>query len=189
MVDGDGHAARITPLPPEQWSALQTEVMRDLIGPDGEAPNVIATLVRNPELCRAWMMLSRQLLRHGLLPDRDREIVILRIAWKTESVYEWRQHAWRIDERTLEHLSHSSTAEYWNDADRVLIDSVDEFCESEAIGPTNWSLLAQHYDDQQLLEVVFLCSIYRALASILEILGVEPDSNEPPLPPRSNDRI
>jgi 4-carboxymuconolactone decarboxylase len=176
---------RIRPVAPEQWTEQQREAMDDLIGPDGSAPNIITTFVRNPQLCRSWVAFSRTLLRQGLLSDRDREIVILRIAWRTSSVYEWRQHAWRLDDETVEHLSGSSSAEIWSAAERDLLHSVDEFCDSEFIGDANWTNLARHYGEPELLEVVFLCSIYRALSSILAILGVEPDTEAPPLPPRS----
>lgn len=172
---------------PAQWTDQQKVVMGDLIRPDGSAPNVIATFVRHPQLCQAWIAFSRMLLRHGLLSDRDREIIILRIAWRTNSVYEWRQHAGRIDDETLESLSGPSSAKIWSDSERDLIRSVDEFCESEFIGDPNWSNLAQHYDDQELLEVVFLCSTYRALSSMLNILGVEPDTDAPPIPPLLKD--
>jgi alkylhydroperoxidase family enzyme len=183
MFDDVIFNGRIGPIPQTQWTDFQKEVMGDLIGADGSAPNVIATIVRHPELCRAWKAFLRTLLWQGLLSDRDREIIILRIAWRLNSVYEWRQHAGRIDGLTLEGLSNLSGARTWSDSERVLIRSIDEFCDSESIGEPNWSSLASHYDDQQLLEVVFLCTTYRALASVLHILGVEPDSDEPTLPP------
>jgi 4-carboxymuconolactone decarboxylase len=173
---------RLGPVPPSQWTEQQREVMGDLIRPDGSAPNIIATFVRHPQLCQAWITYSRTLLRQGLLSDRIREIIILRIAWRTNSVYEWRQHAWRIDDETLDRLSGSSDAEFWSAPERDLLHCVDEFCESEFIEEANWSSLARHFDDQELLEVVFLCATYRALSSMLNILGVEPDTDEPSLP-------
>jgi hypothetical protein len=63
-----------------------------------------------------------------------------------------------------------------------LLRCVDEFCEGGNIGQSNWAKLATHYDDQGLLEFTFLCTQYRALSSMLEILGVEPDTDGPVLP-------
>jgi alkylhydroperoxidase family enzyme len=161
--------------------------MGNLVRPDGSVPNIIATLVHHTELCQAWIAFSRTLLRTGLLPDRDREIIILRVAWSTQSLYEWRQHAWRIDEETLDALSGSPDSEFWSAAERDLIRCVDEFCASEYVDDANWSILAARYDDRELLEVVFLCSMYRALSSAIRILGIEPDTETPPLPPLNDD--
>ena len=38
------------------------------------------------------MALGTELLIKGHLPARVREVVILRVAWRTGSVYEWGQH-------------------------------------------------------------------------------------------------
>jgi 4-carboxymuconolactone decarboxylase len=188
VSDGFPVGTRIEPVPSAQWTDRQRDVMRDLIDPQGNAPNVITTFVRHPDLCRAWLTLSRTLLHEGQLPSRDREIIILRVAWKTNSVYEWRQHASRVDEFTLAHITDPCDADIWNEVEQDLIRSVDECFDSETISQENWSSLARHYDDQQLLEVVFLCTVYRALGSILKILVVEPDSSAPPIPSPPNDQ-
>jgi 4-carboxymuconolactone decarboxylase len=187
MSDDAGRECRIGPVPPASWNDHQREVIRDLIRSDGSAPNVIATFVRHPDLCQRWIALSRTLLHHGLLPNREREIVILRIAWRLRSDYEWRQHASRVDAQTLEWLSDPSANKFETELEQDLVRSVDEYCGAETIGPTNWADLTRHYDEQQLLEVVFLCTQYRALANILNILRVEPDTELPLLPPLRDD--
>src|SRR4029450_7774789 len=51
-----------------------------------------ATLGRHPRLFRAWLRFSAHLMPFGLLPRRDTELVILRVAWQCRSAYEWQQH-------------------------------------------------------------------------------------------------
>jgi 4-carboxymuconolactone decarboxylase len=187
MSDNASRESRISPVPPANWSDHQREVIRNLTRPDGSAPNVIATFVRHPDLCQGWIALSGTLLHHGLLANHDREIVILRIAWRLRSDYEWRQHAPRIDTQTLERISDPSAMKFETQLEQDLVRSVDEFCEAETIGPTNWANLTRHYDEQQLLEFIFLCAQYRALANILNILRVAPDTELPLLPPLRDD--
>ena len=53
---------------------------------------VFMTLGRHRRLFRAWVRLSRQLLRRGELPLIDTELLILRVARNCRSEYEWQQH-------------------------------------------------------------------------------------------------
>ena len=55
-------------------------------------PNVMGTMLRHPDLASAWFPYSAMLLRAGAIDDRLREIVILRVGWRTRAEYEWVQH-------------------------------------------------------------------------------------------------
>jgi alkylhydroperoxidase family enzyme len=54
----------------------------------GEAPRVFTTMGRHPRLFRTWLLLSATLLLRGELLAADRELVILRTAWRCGSWYE-----------------------------------------------------------------------------------------------------
>ena len=73
---------------PEQAELL--EPYRTFSG--GEPFNIFRTLARHPKLMKRAMVLATGLLVKGNLPPRIREIVILRVAWRTGSDYEWGQH-------------------------------------------------------------------------------------------------
>ena len=55
------------------------------------APNIIAVYAWHPELTRGWMPFSNH-LRNSTLPDRVRELVVLRVAWLRHGEYQWSQH-------------------------------------------------------------------------------------------------
>src|SRR4051812_40435225 len=77
--------------------AERDEQARELLAPDGPFPgaagsNFFATLARHPGLFRKWVPLGSKLLFAGKLPDRDRELLILRTAWLCQEEYEWAHH-------------------------------------------------------------------------------------------------
>jgi len=56
-------------------------------GASGAAPlNIFATLAHHPKVMRRSNQLGGTLLFSGSVPDRDREIVILRVGWNCRSV-------------------------------------------------------------------------------------------------------
>ena len=58
----------------------------------GKIPNIFATLVNHPKLARSWLRFAGYILSRQTLPERDREIAILRIGWLNQAPYEWEQH-------------------------------------------------------------------------------------------------
>src|SRR4051794_19293300 len=87
---------RIQPLPPEEWSDRLKPVLEAVpAGIDRRLGdnNIFPTFARHPDLFRAWLPFGGFLLTAGKLSGRDRELLILRTAVRTESSYEWGQHA------------------------------------------------------------------------------------------------
>src|SRR5690606_22037398 len=58
-----------------------------------EPPAVFLTLGRNRRLFWGWLHFAGRLMPGGRLPRRDTELVILRVASRAGSEYEWTQHA------------------------------------------------------------------------------------------------
>src|SRR5215470_5346591 len=79
-------APRIPPLTDDDADEQMRALLEEVRLPNAEAVNIFATLVRQPGLYRRWMPFA------GKLPDRDRELLILRSAWRCASSYEWGQH-------------------------------------------------------------------------------------------------
>ena len=66
-----------------------TDQQRELIGGDGPQLNIFLTLARYPGLLRKWLPFGGKLLAGGKLTPRDRELVILRSAFRCHARYEW----------------------------------------------------------------------------------------------------
>src|SRR5437660_12232262 len=55
--------------------------------------NALGTLARHPELTRAFHTFNGHVLFASTLSPRQRELLVLRVAWLRRSTYEWEQHA------------------------------------------------------------------------------------------------
>ena len=59
---------------------------------DGRPLNIFGVLGQHPKLLKRFNLFGGFILNKGLLPERERELVILRTGWNARSVYEFGQH-------------------------------------------------------------------------------------------------
>src|SRR3954471_18338473 len=83
---------RIPPLPREGRDPRTEELLAALRGSDGSELNIFSTLARHPKLLKRWSAFGGVLLYGGVLPARERELLILRTALHCHAHYEWGQH-------------------------------------------------------------------------------------------------
>jgi 4-carboxymuconolactone decarboxylase len=174
---------RIPPLPESEWDG---ETRRFLELPGGSLSgqigdnNVFSTVARHDDLFRAWFRFGGVLLTRGLLPARERELLILRAGYNCRSAYEWGQHA-RIGEQVglsreeVLRVAAGPEAEGWSDADRTLLRAADELHEASKISDATWHRLAERYDQRELIELTMLIGHYHMLAFALNSFEVELD--------------
>jgi alkylhydroperoxidase family enzyme len=146
------------------------------------ASNVIRTLVRHPDLLNAWLGLGTKLLFSERLPPRERELVVLRVAWRTSAAYEWGGHALGAQAAGLTAAEIRGVLDdtyTWSNSEAALLHAVDELCADSFVSETTWAELSATRDDQQLIEVLVLTGFYRMNAGILNSLGVQPDPGMP----------
>jgi alkylhydroperoxidase family enzyme len=158
----------------EDHADLLERINRDRTG----ASNVLTTLLRHPVLFRQWMPLSGTLLYGSLLPDRDRELLILRTASNCRAGYEWAHHvvigkqAGLTDEE-IERVRKGPINESWSSDDAVLLTAADELHHDSHISDKTWAALAARYDEKQQIEVPILVGQYHMVAFALNSLGIE----------------
>src|SRR4029079_5124431 len=83
-------------LPPVSTPTAEVSELYDkarLRAPDGSPLNIFATLAHHPDLLRRWLVFATHVLAKNSLPQRDRELLILRTGWRCRSQYEFSQHA------------------------------------------------------------------------------------------------
>lgn len=176
---------RLSPLPPEQWSDEQKDILAPMIRGEGLGRgviNVVATLVRYPKLFKRWSVFANHVLFKSSLEPRDREILILRIAHLCRSDYEWGQHLSiardaGLSDAEIEAVRSGTEAEGWSAADKALLTATDELHGASCITPDTWTALAQHYSEDQILDIIFTVGNYNMLAMALNSIGVELDEN------------
>jgi alkylhydroperoxidase family enzyme len=179
-------APRIPPLGNDEMTEETSALLDEVRLPNAEAVNIFATLVRHPGLFRRWMPFAGKLLA-GKLPARDRELLILRTAWRCRSPYEWGQHvrlakAAEISDEEIDRIIAGADAPGWDPFDRTLLNAVDELHDDACITDATWSALTAHYDERQVIEVPMLVGQYHMVAFALNSLGVQREPGVPGLP-------
>lgn len=167
-------------------SALPTE-------PDGAAAlNIFRTLARNDDLSTAFLKLGGHLLRAGVLPAREREIVILRVGWRAGSEYEFGQHttigqAAGLTPTEVDRLADCADGA-WAPADQSLVTMVDELCDDDIVSDETWAALQQRWSEPELLELLVLTGFYRLVSGMLNSAGVALEPQTTGWPTAANPR-
>jgi len=153
----------------------------------GAELNIFATLARHPRLFKRWSAFGGTLLYGGELPERDRELLILRTAWNCRADYEWGQHA-RIaraaglSDEEIARVATGPGEPGWDPLEATLLQAADELHRHAVISDATWAALAERYDERQLIEVCMLVGQYHLVAFTLNSLRVEREPGVEGLP-------
>lgn len=142
------------------------------------APNMFHTLLRHDRLLQAWLPLARELLMHGTLPGRVRELAVMRVAARCGSEYEWAQHlplAARcgLSSDEIRDVALALDARPWAEADLVLLEAVDALVDDHDLRDETWSALLRFWSDVQLIELLMLVGQYVLVAGVTNSLRVQ----------------
>jgi 4-carboxymuconolactone decarboxylase len=200
----DPPAPRLAPVPRERWdddvrAALRAGFGAEAAerffstGPDAlRVPNALTTMVHHPALAGPWLAYNGVLLQTPTLDPRLRELMILRVAWRTRSNYEWVQHV-RLAQRytvtldEIDAIAEGAAAGGWTPLEANLLAATDQLVDGYRIDDETWARLAEQLDERQLVELVFVVGTYTCLAMVFNSLGLELDPDldsvaAPPLP-------
>ena len=81
---------RIEPI--TEFDGELAEIMATALTHDGKPLNIFGTLGKHPKLLKRFNLLGGFLLNKGLVPARERELVILRVGANARAEYEFGQH-------------------------------------------------------------------------------------------------
>lgn len=179
--------ARIAPLPPTGNPPDIQELLDFGTEGTGGASNVFLTLAKNPELFRRWLPMAAELYTDGRLAPRQRELLILRTAWRCRSDYEWGQHvrmgrAAGLTDEEIDGVAGPVDARTWSPVDQALLRVVDELVGDHAVTQPTWDALAKHFDEAALIEVLMVVGTYVGLAGFLNAVEVEREAGVAGLP-------
>ncbi len=170
---------RLTPLPAEQWDdevqlALKGMLPRDRQNPEG-AGTALATLVRHPDLTKAYLGFNVYLLFRSTLPARLREVAVLRVAHRRDCTYEWEHH---VEMAKAEGLTDDDVEAIRNGGandqlDRLVVRATDELEEKSNLTDETWAALGEHLTERQRMDFVFTVGAYGMLAMAFNTFGVQ----------------
>lgn len=141
--------------------------------------HLFTTLGRNRLVYRMWLAYSGALMLAGKLPRRETELVILRVAHRCGSEYEWRHHV-RLGARAglrPDEIARvrDDSLDAWKPADEVLLAATDQLLADDDIDDAAWRRLRSFWDERQAIELCLLVGQYRGLAATIRALGVAAD--------------
>jgi 4-carboxymuconolactone decarboxylase len=189
-------APRLEPVPKERWDDEAVAAIRAgmpaaasdrFLSAEPDAPrltNGIASMLHHPRLAEKFLGFNGQLLWDPVLDPRLRELMVLRVAWRTRSMYEWVQHV-KLSQRygvTAADVDQVSAGKYdgFVPLEADLLRATDQLLDGYRIDDATWERLAAELDEKSLLEVIFVVGTYTALAMVFNGIGIELDPDLDP---------
>ena len=182
---------RLAPVPREGWGDDAADALRTGFGARAAerltatgsdampVPNVVGTLMHHPALAGPFLAYNNMLLQSSAIEPRLRELMILRVAWRARSRYELVQHA-RLADRlgvTADEIAAitGGSRAGWTPLETAALDATDQLVDRYRIDDDTWSRLAEHLDERQLVELVFVVGTYVGLAMAFNSFGLQID--------------
>ncbi len=154
---------------------------------DGRPLNIFGVLAHHPKLLKRFNLLGGFILNKGLLPERERELVILRVGWNARAVYEFGQHTvigkrCGLADDEITALTRSPHEHDWSADDRALIALADDLAADDCVSDGTWTALALRWSDAELVELLVVAGYYRLVSGFLNSAGVQLDDGIPGFP-------
>ena len=150
---------------------------------EGPGLRVGRTFARHPRVAETRRGNSNYVNRVSPLTPHYRELLILRIGWNCQSVYEWAKHVGsvgRARERGLEPelIAAGPDAPGWDAFEIAHLDAADEIYRDGIVSDTTWTALARRYDAREMMSVLMTVANYRLVSMSLNAFGVQPQPTD-----------
>ncbi len=190
---------RFEPLTADEWGDDEYAAFGVLLGlPGDRVPRagsgekydplnfpVMGLLAHHPALSKVFLRFNNHQLFRGTLPDRLRELAILRTAQHRRSPFEWGEHV-RIAREAGVTIEEIEALGRGNDGfegdDLIVLQATDELLAHNRMSHT-WDRLLEAIGKHPAIEVIFVVGTYSTLAMAFETWGLPPSQDAVPLPP------
>ena len=185
--------AHIEPLVKKEWPPEMRSAMMAMVPPEPrhqqlqregrpKAVNILGTLAHHPALARAFLTFNGHLLMATTLTERQRELLVLRVAVVSKSSYEWAQHLFLardvgLSDDEVAWIAWGADAPMWSVLDAALLRAVDELVDDGSISAPTLAVLREHLDVQQLLDLIYTVGCYQNLAWMLRSFDIDLDDD------------
>ena len=152
--------------------------------------NIFRIMSRHPTLAGVVAkQLAMLLYRGNMLDDRLRELIIMRIAWRTGAVYEWSQHwsvALRVGLTKAEPRAgrDPDKATCLGAAERAVITATDNVLDNGSISEESWQACAEYLStNEERLELVAAICNWNTFSILLKSLKIPLEEDIEAWPP------
>ena len=146
----------------------------------GSVVNIFKTLMNHPTLTKAWLPFANHILgKTQTLSQREREMIILRIGWLNQAIYEWEQHVLigkraGLTDAEIERITKGPSAD-WDKHEAALLQAADDLFENSVVSDATWKTLSERYNTEQMMDTVFTIGQYNLVSWALNSFGVPLD--------------
>jgi alkylhydroperoxidase family enzyme len=166
-------------------NALRKDVARAELPslPLEQCPDMIATLLRYPELWERLSALSAIVLSTAAkIPKPERQLAIMRTLWLCGAPYQWGEHIARtkaagFSDQDIERIKLGSAAPGWSGAHKAILSAAEELYADALITDETWNALAKEFDELQLMELIVLIGQFTNVAYLLNSLRMRLDGD------------
>ena len=177
-VAGQG---RVSPIGPgdDAWTEdVRAGVETWGVDPD-EATRLLRTLSHHPPALHGLGPLAHYLRQRSTVPAVDGLLIGLRVAWLCGSEALWAELAaeartYGLGDADLRRVAEGTDAG-WGGWDGAMLRVADQIYRYAMLQDDVWAVLADRYNTQQMIDVIFTAAEYILLSMLANTLEVEPD--------------
>jgi 4-carboxymuconolactone decarboxylase len=141
--------------------------------------NIVRAMYANPDMFRGFASLSGRVHSASHLPDRIRELVVLRITGMLGAEVEWRPHAKMAGRLGLTdtHLEAIREGDFglFSDSERAALEYAGAI-DTRTVDDDVWKRARAHYSEIELVDMTQLAGFYGLAARVALALEIEPDA-------------
>jgi 4-carboxymuconolactone decarboxylase len=177
---------RVPALRESEWSDEQ----RKLVAAHTDARpvlNLYATMLNHPVLYGPRVRFGGYLQRDSLLPPKTRELLIMRTAVLTRTVYEWGHHVEAaqqagFSDEEIRRIAAGPDAQGWSEEHAAVLRAADELRREAFVSDRTWATLARYYDTKRLIDIIYTSGGYTMTALAINSLGIQLEPGYPSFP-------
>jgi len=135
--------------------------------------NVFRGLLNSPSATAGFYGLAQALLFHNKVADRTRELIILRIGWRTGSEYVFCHHVafsrqLGMAEEEILGVRDPQRCHAYSKTDLAVIQLADQLHERADVTRSAWTVLKKAFSNEELAELLLICGFWRMAAGFVK---------------------
>jgi alkylhydroperoxidase family enzyme len=140
------------------------------------------TLAQHPKLAIASLDFGKYVLIETRLTARQRELIVLRIAWRYGSEHQWTHHVLSgrkigMTDPEFAALQQEGESQVWTAEEQALVSAVDQLCANGQIEDSTWATLAATHDTHTLMDILYAIGLFTMNAWAFNAMGIELESD------------
>jgi alkylhydroperoxidase family enzyme len=149
--------------------------------------NVFRALLHSPSATAGFYGVLNALLFHNKVAARTRELIILRIGWRTGSEYVFCNHVrfsreLGISDKEILGVRDPQRCDAYSETDRTVLHLADELHEHAEVTRSTWAALEKAFARAELVELLLIAGFWRMASSFVKSAKVPLDAGVPSWP-------